>query len=594
MIWKRKETVLLVTDRVLVPRARGNDVRITDLIRSLRSENYRVVLVARRIPRTRRNPLPWMRLSFSRARLVDHIISVEAPGFRGGSPSTYDCAPFLQPVRRAVAAYDPIAVIAEYCWMAPCLDVVENRALKMVDTHDLMYLRGRIYGAGSAAAWVNCTRDEEALLLARADVIMAIQPHERLELEAMVPSATVIHVPHACWAEERSGLGRSQPDVISFVGSDNHSNVTGIRAFLENAWPVVRRAHPRAELRIYGNVVKKLDSGVQRDGVRLLGYTDHVGDAYAQASVMINPVTHGTGLKIKTVEALAFGKALVTTSCGAAGLEDHAGTAFLMEDEAAAFGAAVDHLLSDEVARRNLERYARALATERFGPRAAIGELRSVIEARAVQRRGHGAPAEPGSSDEPVRRLRVLAQPAFRRRELNPYNWQLSTSLQAAGLEVCEFSRAEALRGGHDIWHIHWPDTEAMFKGGDLPLIVRRSIRLLLLLRLARTRGTRVVWTVHNLHSHEQRFPRLERWFWRMFLRQVDGAISLSSSCVEAAIEQFPRLAGLPLFVVPLGHFRDLYPNTITGAEARLALGIHSGRSGVDLCWSDPGVQEPA
>jgi glycosyltransferase involved in cell wall biosynthesis len=173
-----------------------------------------------------------------------------------------------------------------------------------------------------------------------------------------------------------------------------------------------------------------------------------------------------------------------------------------------------------------------------------------------------------------ARQLRIVAQPAFTRRELNPYTWELSTSLQAAGMQVDEFSRDEVLRGGHDIWHLHWPDAEAQFARGNLQLIVRRSVRLLMLLHSARSRGTRVIWTVHNLHSHEQRFPRLEGWFWRMFLRQVDGAISLSNSCVEPAIERFPRLARLPLFVVPLGHFRDSYPNTITRAEARLALGV--------------------
>jgi beta-1,4-mannosyltransferase len=41
-----------------------------------------------------------------------------------------------------------------------------------------------------------------------------------------------------------------------------------------------------------------------------------------------------------------------------------------------------------------------------------------------------------------------------------------------------------------------------------------------------------------------------------------------------AAIERFPPLARLPLFVVPHGHYRQLYPNTMTRAEARFALGI--------------------
>lgn len=173
-----------------------------------------------------------------------------------------------------------------------------------------------------------------------------------------------------------------------------------------------------------------------------------------------------------------------------------------------------------------------------------------------------------------ARQLRIVAQPAFTRRELNPYTWELSTSLQAAGMQVDEFSRDEVLRGGHDIWHLHWPDAEAQFARGNLHLIVRRSVRLLMLLHSARSRGTRVIWTIHNLRSHEQRFPRVEEWFWRLFIRQVDGVISLNKRCVDVAIERFPRLARVPLFVVPHGHYRESYPNTITRAEARLALGI--------------------
>ena len=557
MTGKRKGTVLLVTDRVLLPRARGNDARIIDLIRSLRAEGYRVVLVARRIRSARRNPLPSMLLSYRRARLVDHMISVDGAGFRGGSPSAYDCTPFRDAVGRAVAAYNPVAVIVAYCWMTPCLDVVTNGALKVVDALDLMHVRGQMYSEASEGAWVHCTRDEEATLLARADVVMAIQRHEQSELVAMVPNASVIHVPHACWVQQRSSRAWPRPGVVSFVGSSNYSNTAGIRAFLQDVWPKIREAHPQAELRIYGEVVKNLDAGSTDNQVRLIGYTPRLEEAYAQASVIINPVSLGTGLKIKSVEALAFGKALVTTTCGAAGLEDQAGAAFLMEDEAPAFAAAVTHLLADEARRGSLEHHARALANQRFGPRAAIGELREVIEARAK-----------------ARPLRVLAQPAFRRRELNPYNWQLSTSLQAAGVQVCEFTRSEALRGGHDIWHLHWPDTEALFTRGDLPMVIKRSIRLLLLLQLARTRGTRVVWTVHNLRSHEQRFPRIERWFWRWFVREVDGVICLSRHSVGMVIERFPLLARVPFFVVPHGHYRELYPNTSTRADARAPLGI--------------------
>ena len=115
---------------------------------------------------------------------------------------------------------------------------------------------------------------------------------------------------------------------------------------------------------------------------------------------------------------------------------------------------------------------------------------------------------------------------------------------------------------------------EALFTRGDLPLIIKRSMRLLTVLQLARIRGTRVVWTVHNLRSHDQRFPRIERWFWRLFVREVDGVICLSKHSMGAVIERFPLLARLPAFIVPHGHYRELYPNTSTRTEACATLGI--------------------
>src|SRR5215211_2383190 len=143
--------------------------------------------------------------------------------------------------------------------------------------------------------------------------------------------------------------------------------------------------------------------------------------------------------------------------------------------------------------------------------------------------------------------LRVLAQPAFRSRDLNPYNWQLSTSLQAAGTEVYEFSKLELFRIRHDLWHLHWP--EGNLNSPILARALRRSAGLLALIQLSRARGTKIIWTIHNLAAHEGRHPKLERWFWHIFIRQLDGYISLSRTGQEMALERFPRLRNIPGFV---------------------------------------------
>ena len=69
--------------------------------------------------------------------------------------------------------------------------------------------------------------------------------------------------------------------------------------------------------------------------------------AYGSAEVVVNPMQFGTGLKIKTLEALGYARALVTTPCGATGLEEGAGTAFQMASDARSFADEVSRLLMD-------------------------------------------------------------------------------------------------------------------------------------------------------------------------------------------------------------------------------------------------------
>jgi glycosyltransferase involved in cell wall biosynthesis len=130
------------------------------------------------------------------------------------------------------------------------------------------------------------------------------------------------------------------------------------------------------------------------------------------------------------------------------------------------------------------------------------------------------------------------------------------------------------VRRRYDILHLHWPE-------GDLnrPKLVQallRSLSLLGLLHWARARGTKVIWTVHNLSAHEGFHPRLERLFWRRFVPCVDGYISLSRAAQREALDRFPRLGRVPGFVVPAGHYREAYASTITKSAARQELGIDS------------------
>ena len=172
--------------------------------------------------------------------------------------------------------------------------------------------------------------------------------------------------------------------------------------------------------------------------------------------------------------------------------------------------------------------------------------------------------------------MRVLASPAFKNRQTNPYNASLYAALEQYGATVAEFTKARLLRERWDIVHLHWPD--GVLNSGGAIIAAARVAYLVAQLAYARARGAKIVWTVHNLQAHHTAHPRIERALWRAFVPLVDAAVSLSRSGLELARERFPALAGKAQFVMPHGHYRSCYKNECSPSEARARLSLPPGK----------------
>ena len=168
--------------------------------------------------------------------------------------------------------------------------------------------------------------------------------------------------------------------------------------------------------------------------------------------------------------------------------------------------------------------------------------------------------------------LRVLAWPGLGARAKNPYTWLLYSHLAALGVRVHDFTLARALRGGYDVLHMHWPE-----KALNAESLLGRGVgaaAALAMLEAAHLHGARVVWTAHNMQPHESRHPKLEAWFWSAVVRRVDAVIHPSVAGQRGVEARYPDLARRPHAVVPIGHFRGTYPDTVSREDARAALGI--------------------
>lgn len=128
----------------------------------------------------------------------------------------------------------------------------------------------------------------------------------------------------------------------------NEMNVKGLRDFLRFAWPRARAAMPAARFHVVGSVGRILTG--HEPNVRWLGHLDDLGDAYAAARLVINPAVAGTGVKIKTLEALSQLRPIVLWPSGVDGLSPELRTYCACVTDWYAFGESVIALLRDAAA----------------------------------------------------------------------------------------------------------------------------------------------------------------------------------------------------------------------------------------------------
>jgi glycosyltransferase involved in cell wall biosynthesis len=150
--------------------------------------------------------------------------------------------------------------------------------------------------------------------------------------------------------------------------------------FCRDVLPAIRAEEPTVHLTIVGRTptpaVKKL---AEERGVTVTGRVDDVRPYMKDAAVYIVPLRIGGGTRLKIFEAMAMGKAVVSTTIGAEGLPVTDGEHVVLADAPGAFASAVVHLIRDVERRQRMESAARALVVERYDWSAVAGELEDAL-----------------------------------------------------------------------------------------------------------------------------------------------------------------------------------------------------------------------
>lgn len=343
-----------------------------EIRREFPSLEHIVVCNHPRLDRTVAGRLRWLG-----ARTVDQLT---LGPHRVASLNT--CPPvFRRRVAELCERAKPHFLFVNYAKLAPVVPA-HFTGIKVVDTHDYQtrfLIEDQERNGLRRPINRRIFRLSEHHALRRFDRIVAINPDEKRTFERIV-SAPVYFVPAFCREPPPPLTSPAFPALDAlFVASVSNFNVKGLRWFVAEVLPRIRRERPDFVLTVAGNIARARELRRRGlPGVNFLGVVPDLSVLYAQSACVVAPLLGGAGMKIKVVEALSYGKAIVATPKALEGIRASSGEHLLRAATGAEFAEAVLTILGSDSTRRRLEAGARGLYRRDHGfeaGRAALAEV---------------------------------------------------------------------------------------------------------------------------------------------------------------------------------------------------------------------------
>lgn len=209
-------------------------------------------------------------------------------------------------------------VMINYFFYSKFFEYLPKNIYKIIDTHDKFTDRYKLFeNTNVVYDWHSYSKEDEAKALNRANLVLSITDEEKNYFSSLcdknVEVRTIGHIDNKRYlTKEYTTLKK-----IGFIGGANKVNIAAINAFLENFYTLSTHKDD-IEIVIAGQICNHITK--QASNITLLGLIDELEDFYRIVDVVINPLTFGTGQKIKSVEALSFGLPIISTKVGFEGI----------------------------------------------------------------------------------------------------------------------------------------------------------------------------------------------------------------------------------------------------------------------------------
>ena len=265
-----------------------------------------------------------------------------------------------------IRSFRPDVIQVEYTVMAQYLpDLAASAAPRVLVEHDPEA------GAPAAAGPLGRRLDARAWRRLRrravraVDAVVVFTQRDRAALAPAAAPTPVVTIPFGADSLEGDPRPAESDGSVLFVGNFVHApNADAARRLVTSIFPRVRDTHPDCVLYVVGDNPPAELVDDARAGVVVTGWVAHLAPLLQRAAVVVAPLRQGGGMRVKVVDALAAGKAVVATPRGAEGLAVADGDQLRLATTDEEFAARISELLDDGDARKRLEERARAWAHE--------------------------------------------------------------------------------------------------------------------------------------------------------------------------------------------------------------------------------------
>ena len=163
--------------------------------------------------------------------------------------------------------------------------------------------------------------------------------------------------------------------VFHFGSMDWMPNEEAVIWFIENVWEKVLQKVPQAKFYVVGRDMSQKVLSLKKPNVVIVGKTESAEQVYHTYSVMIIPLLSGSGMRIKMIEGMAYGKPIVSTTIGAEGIAVTPQKNCAIADSPADFANAIIDLLLSDTKRKSLGAEARNFAEQHFTNTTLVNQL---------------------------------------------------------------------------------------------------------------------------------------------------------------------------------------------------------------------------